>query len=32
VEFESLLEREYLLAANFAVDVVGIAAQPLPIL
>jgi hypothetical protein len=32
VEFESLLEREYLLAADVAVEVVGIAAQPLALL
>jgi hypothetical protein len=32
VEFESLLEREYLLAADAAVDVVAIAAQPMALL
>jgi hypothetical protein len=32
VEFESLLEREYLLASDAAVDVVAIAAQPLALL
>jgi hypothetical protein len=32
VEFESLLEREYLLAADAAVDVVAVAAQPLALL
>jgi hypothetical protein len=32
VEFESRLEREYLLAADAAVDVVAIAAQPLALL
>lgn len=32
VEFESLLEREYLLAADATVDVVAVAAQPLALL
>ena len=32
VAFESLLEREYLLAADAAVDVVAVAAQPLALL
>jgi hypothetical protein len=32
VDFESLLEREYLLASDAAVDVVAIAAQPLALL
>lgn len=32
VEFESLLEREYLLAADNASDIVAIAAQPLALL
>lgn len=32
VDFESLLDREYLLAADATVDVVAIAAQPLALL
>src|SRR4051812_635578 len=32
VAFESLLEREYLLAADAAIDVVAVAAQPLALL
>lgn len=32
VDFESLLEREYLMAADHAPDIVAIAAQPLALL